>query len=103
MSTVQTKLTKEEILKRLREHKAELQKKFPIASLALFGSYAREDHTDDSDVDLLVEFNGPIGWEMVDLVEEFERMFQGKKVDLISKKFLKPRYRDYIEKDLINV
>ena len=103
MNSVQAKLTKEIILDRLREHKAELFKKFPIASLALFGSYARGDETTESDVDILVEYNGPIGWEVVDIVEELEGLLQVKKVDLVSKRAVKPHYIPYIEKDLIYV
>jgi len=48
------KLDREEILRRLREHKNELQQKFPIARLALFGSYARGEQNENSDIDILV-------------------------------------------------
>ena len=96
-------MNKDEILTKLRNHKAEIQRKYPVASLALFGSYARGEETKESDVDLLVEFNGPIGWEIVDLVEELERLLQVPKVDLISKKYVKEHYKPYIEKDLVHV
>ncbi len=96
-------MNREEILTTLRAHKAEIQKKYPVASLALFGSFARGEQTSESDVDLLVEFNGPIGLEIVDLVEYLEKLLMVKKVDLISKKYLKPHYRPYIEADLIDV
>jgi uncharacterized protein len=96
-------MDKEQILSKLRKHKAELQRKYPVSSLALFGSYARGEQTPESDIDLLVEFNGPIGIEIVDLVEDLEKLLRVKKVDLVSKKFLKPRYKEYIEKDIINV
>jgi uncharacterized protein len=96
-------MDKAEILSTLKKHKAELQQKYPVSSLALFGSYARGEQTPESDVDLLVEFNGPIGIEIVDLVEYLEKLLKVKKVDLVSKKFLKPRYKEYIEKDMIHV
>jgi uncharacterized protein len=96
-------MTKDEILITLRAHKAEIQKKFPVASLALFGSFARGDETAESDVDILVDFNGPIGIEIVDLVEELEKILNVKKVDLVSRRALKPHYRPYIEQDAINV
>lgn len=78
-------------------------KKYPLASLDLFGSYARNEQTSESDVDLLVEFNGPIGIEIVDLTEDLEKLLGVRKVDLISKKYLKPHYKVYIENDLIHV
>ncbi|MBN8653283.1 MAG: nucleotidyltransferase family protein [Cytophagales bacterium] len=96
-------MTREDILTILRAHKAEIQKKYPVATLALFGSFARGEQTAKSDVDLLVEFNGPIGLEVVDLVEDLEKLLGVKKVDLISRKYLKPHYRPYIEADAIDV
>ncbi|MBX2897776.1 MAG: nucleotidyltransferase family protein [Cyclobacteriaceae bacterium] len=96
-------MTREDILTILRAHKAEIQKKYPVASLALFGSFARGEQTAKSDIDLLVEFNGPIGLEVVDLVEDLEKLLGVKKVDLISRKYLKPHYRPYIEADAIDV
>lgn len=59
-------LTKEEILKRLREHRGELQQKFPVKDIALFGSYARGGQTPESDIDVLVEFTDPVGLEFID-------------------------------------
>ncbi len=103
MNPVQPKLTKEEILKRLREHKGELFKKFPIASLALFGSYARGDETDESDVDVMVELSEPMGWDFVDIAVNLENIFEEKKIDLISKGGIKPRMWPHIEEDLIYV
>jgi predicted nucleotidyltransferase len=94
-------LTKEEIIKRLKENKEDLQKRFPIGNIALFGSYARGEETERSDIDILVEFNGPIGWEIVDLQEELEKIFTGCKIDLISKGGIKARMWPYIEDDLI--
>jgi uncharacterized protein len=95
-------LTKEEILKRLREHKGELQQKFPVKDIALFGSYARGEQTPESDIDLMVEFNSPVGIEFIDLVIYLENFFK-KRVDLVTKKSLKKILQPYIEKDLIYV
>ena len=55
-----------------------------------------------SDVDIMVEFNGEIGWEFFDLKDELEKIL-GRKVDLVSKLAIKPHYWEYIEKDLSNV
>jgi uncharacterized protein len=96
-------MTKVEILEKLRAGKADIQKKYPVSSLALFGSYARDEQTPESDVDLLVEFNGPIGWEIVDLVEDLEKLLDVKKIDLVTKKYVKPHYLPYIQENLVHV
>lgn len=95
-------MKKEDIIRQLREHKNELQKRFPLKSIALFGSYARDEATAYSDVDILVEFSSPVGFEIVDLTEELERILNHK-VDIVSKKGLKPYYRSHVEKDAIYV
>jgi predicted nucleotidyltransferase len=96
-------MTREEVLATLRKHKPELQKKYPLASVELFGSYARNEQTPDSDIDILVEFSEPVGYEFIDLLIEFETIFAGYKVDLLSKNGIKPHYRPYIEEDIIHV
>ncbi len=52
-------MTKEQILDLLREHKAMLIEQFGVNSLALFGSIARNQAKDSSDIDILVQFDGP--------------------------------------------
>lgn len=92
----------QDIRKCLQSAKADLWKKYPIESLALFGSYARGEATEQSDVDILVEFNGSIGWQFLTLAEELEQLL-GMKVDLVSRKGIKPRYFEFIQKDLVYV
>lgn len=82
--------------------KKELQGKYPIATLALFGSYSRGEQTQESDIDLLVEFNERIGSDFILLAEEIEQKL-GKKVDLVSKKGLKEKYFNQIKEELIYV
>lgn len=95
-------MTREEVLITLRKHKPELQKKYPLANIELFGSYARNEQTPESDVDIMVEFNEPVGIEFVDLLIDLETIL-GRPVDLITKKSLRPRLKPYIEPDLIAV
>ena len=90
------------VTKDLSRLKARLMQKYPIASLALFGSYARNEQTPLSDIDILVEFNGRMGSNFIDLANEIENAL-GVKVDLISKKGLKERYLKAIEPELIYV
>lgn len=76
--------------------------KYPISELGLFGSYARGDSHDNSDIDILVDFNGRIGIEFIDLFHELEDTFSVK-VDLVSRKGIKSRYLPSVEKNLIHV
>lgn len=94
--------SREEVLYKLKELKQSLTSRYPIASIALFGSFARSEQTEDSDIDLLVELNGRIGSKFIDLAEELENSL-GQKVDLVSRKGIKPRYLRSIESELIYV
>ncbi|HEY0744608.1 MAG TPA: nucleotidyltransferase family protein [Chryseosolibacter sp.] len=95
-------LSKEEIIEILNAHKEELHQKFPVKSLALFGSYARGDQQNGSDIDFLVEFSQPVGIEFIDLVLYLESILQTP-VDLVTKNALKKALVPYVEKDLIYV
>lgn len=92
--------TREEILATLRAYKPELMKKYPIQSLALFGSYARNEATEESDIDVMVEFNGSIGIGFIRMALELEDVLKNK-VDLVSKASIDDRYMKYVEPDLI--
>lgn len=86
----------------LSAHKQSLSARYPIKSIAVFGSVAREDARPESDVDIMVEFDQPIGIEFVDLAEELEQML-GMKVDLVSRKAIRPEVWSFIESDLCYV
>ena len=94
--------TQQEIINKLRKIKPELLKRYPISELGLFGSYARGDYQVESDIDILVDFNGSIGMNFFTLFHELEDAFKIK-VDLVSRKGIKPRYLPYVEKNLIHV
>ena len=83
----------------LVNHKQRLTEKYGLSLLAVFGSYARNQQTEESDVDILVEFKKPIGLEFIDLAEELEAILN-LKVDLVSKKGIKSNYLKAIEKEL---
>lgn len=76
-----------------------LQKKYPIARIALFGSYSRNEQNNDSDIDIMVEFSKPVGMAFIDLSFELEKMFN-KRVDLVSRKAIKPKYFELLKNDL---
>jgi len=95
-------ITKEEILNTLSKGKPELQKRFKVSKMALFGSYARGDQQPNSDVDILVEVDPSIGLDFVTLAERIEKLL-GVSVDLVSSRAVKPRAMKYIEPELIYV
>ena len=91
------------ILSILQEAKPALQKSYGFTSLALFGSYSRNSAIEGkSDIDVMVEFSEPIGIRFIDLADELEQILQ-QKVDLVSRKAIKPKYFEVIEPDLIYV
>ena len=94
--------TREEILSLLSENKAELKNRFKVQKLALFGSYARGDQREESDVDILVDVDPSIGLEFVTLAERIEKLL-GLHVEVVSRKAIKPRALKMIEQELVYV
>ncbi|MCB0567774.1 MAG: nucleotidyltransferase family protein [Phaeodactylibacter sp.] len=92
----------EDVKKILRENRSHLFADYPIKELAIFGSFARGEAGEDSDIDIMVEFSQPVGFEIVDLVEELEELLQHK-VDIVSKKAIRPNMMPFVEKDLVYV
>lgn len=92
-------LNLEAIRNKLNEHKQRLFLRYGLGNIAVFGSYARNQQTDEIDIDILVEFYKPIGIEFVDLAEELEQILSVK-VDLVSKRGLKERQFKAIQKEL---
>lgn len=91
-----------DIQEQLVKIKPYLFKNYPMKSLAIFGSYARREADNSSDLDLLVEVEGTIGSRFVDLADEIEEMI-GMKVDLVSRNGIKQKYLEVIESDLVYV
>ena len=94
----------DEIRRILRAHQPELKKRYNVEEIALFGSYARGEQTDASDLDILVTLNAPLGWEYVDLCDHLADLLQTK-VEVLTRGAIdrKPFLRLLIEKDLIRV
>ena len=91
------------LLKILKEHKQEIQKNFRVKSLRIFGSTVRGENKPESDIDILVEFNGPATFDDYMDLKIFLEDILGKQIDLVTTKALKPRLRPYIEKEAIYV
>jgi hypothetical protein len=87
----------------LQRLKPFLANKYHVSSLGLFGSIVRDDYSPtSSDIDIIVDFNQPIGIEFIDLAELIEKELK-KKVDLVSKKGIKSKYLSQIEPEIIYV
>jgi len=80
----------------------DLSARYPIRRLALFGSVARNEHTPQSDIDILVEFSQPVGFQFFELAKDLEN-YLGQPVDLVSRNGIKPAYFAQIEADLLDV
>ena len=94
--------TREEILNLLSQNKHQLENRFKVHRMALFGSYARGDQHSDSDVDILVDIDPSVGLEFVTLAEQIEKLV-GISVELVSMRAVKPNKFKYIQQDLIYV
>ena len=86
----------------LTQLKPELSQKYFVNSIGLFGSIVRNDFTDKSNVDKIVDFSKPIGIEFVDLADFIESKLN-KKVDLVSKNGVKSKYLHQIESEIVYV
>jgi predicted nucleotidyltransferase len=89
----------DKIERELRARKPDLFRRFHIKRMALFGSSTRNEARADSDVDILVEFAGPVGIEFVDLANDLELILK-RRVDLVSRKAVQPKYFEQIADDL---
>ena len=94
--------TLQSILQKLQQHKPELQRKYPVARLGVFGSYARGEATERSDIDIAVDITGPMGLSFVAMADEIEALF-GVKTDVVPSRSIKPEYLPFVEKDIIYV
>ena len=96
-------MNRNELLHILRQHKPILEERFGVTELALFGSFARDQATEKSDVDILVKFNGPATSKgyFGTLFYLEERL--GRTVDLATNKSLRSEILPFVERDTINV
>ncbi len=92
-------ITKNEILTKLAELKPILYKEFAVKEIGLFGSYSDDSFTENSDIDILVELEKPIGWKFFTLELYLENIFQ-KKIDLVTKNALKEQIKNHILKQV---
>ncbi len=96
-------MSKEEIIKEINRNMPFIKVKYHIKQLGVFGSVVRDEQTEKSDVDILVEFDSPVGFFDFVRLENFLSEKLNKKVDLVSKKSLKPAIKEEILSETIYV
>lgn len=87
----------------LARHKGELRERFGVKDIGVFGSYVKGEQRKGSDVDVLVEFEEPVGLFEFIALEDCLSDLLGVKVDLVSRKALKPRIGERILKEVVYV
>ena len=96
-------MQRDDVLKILADHWDELRQQFGVKSLALFGSVARDEATETSDVDLLVTFARPVGLFGLCALQDFLVQLLGCPVDIGTLDSLKPRLRARVLAESIHV
>ncbi len=95
-----------EIIRKIKENYPLLSKEFGVKRIGIFGSIARQEESPDSDIDIIVEFNKPIGLRFINFVEYIENLF-GRRVDVLTKEGVRnirvKAVSSDIEKDIIYV
>lgn len=94
---------KKDIIKILEQELPYLRARYGVKSLGIFGSYVKGKEREDSDIDILIEFDKPIGIFKFLEVEEYLSNVLGIKVDLVSMKGLKDEIKDNILREVIYV
>lgn len=100
-SLILCSMDKGTILNVLKKAKPVLYKEFGVQELALFGSYARDSATSGSDIDILIALETPSYRNLCNAAYMLYDLFPGYKVQVVSKKGVKPGYFQVLEKDLI--
>ena len=96
-------MNRDQVLKELRRHRHDIEQRFAVKRLSVFGSTARDALRDDSDIDVLVEFKGKATFDgYMDLKGYLETLL-GRPVDLVTHDAVKPRMRPMIDQEAIHV
>ena len=95
-------MRRDQIVQKLKAKHGKLAE-FKVKSLALFGSVARGKARPDSDVDIVVEFEGPGTFDQYMKLKVFLEALIGRPVDLLTRKGIRPELAPYIERELLHV
>ena len=98
-------LNQNDIIKFLDNHYSDLQARFNVSKIGLFGSFARNEQNEESDIDILLEFmpgTQNVYEKKIELKEYLKSTFY-RDVELCREKYLKPYIKDYLDKEVIYV
>lgn len=96
-------MDKEVVLRQLKANAKEIRQRFSVKALSIFGSAARDETTDKSDVDVLVVFDQKANFDGFMELKFYLEELLGTGVDLVTDKALRPQIRQTIEQELIHV
>jgi uncharacterized protein len=93
----------QEIISKLKAQKAILFKKYKIKNIGIFGSYIRNEETNDSDIDILVEFTETPGMKEFFQAEEYLEKLLNKKIDMVREKAIRKELKEEIMSEVIYI
>ncbi len=96
-------MNRAEVLDILRTHKPKLKQRFGVTELALFGSFARDQATEKSDIDILVHFDGPATSKTYFGVQFYIEDLLERQVDLVTNNALRAEFRSHVEREALDV
>jgi len=96
-------MKQDDVLLILKQKNAEMSAQFGVKTLSLFGSVARDEAQSSSDVDLLVEFNRPVGYFGLFALQDYLEKLLGCSVDLGTPDSLKPYIKEHVIGEMIRV
>ncbi len=94
--------TREEVLSILHQVRQDLSARYKVTRVFLFGSYARGEQQEDSDIDILIDVDPTIGIRFVTLANELEGLL-GQRVELVTSRAIAPKMKALLEADSIEV
>lgn len=96
-------LNRDDVLKLLRQHKPIMKERFGVTEISLFGSFARDEATDDSDTDLVVKFGVQPTFRSYFGAQIYLEDVFGRKVDMARRRELRKETLPYVDRDFVNV
>jgi len=96
-------MKRDEVIRQLRDHRREVGDRFAVRRLALFGSTARDEASEHSDIDVLVDFEGPATLRGYMGLKEYLENLLHCRVDLVTEPAVRKELRPHVEKDMVDV
>ncbi len=94
-------ISKDEIMQKLKAIKPLLRESHKVTELALFGSYSRNEQTEKSDIDIMVDVSDKSFRNYLKIIDLLELQFPDVEVQVVSKGAIKPDYFEYVKPDLL--